>query len=290
MKIKAAEDLRGELVLGSIHKSLTRGKEIVISDDSFWNDDIQLMLKAKKITVTEGGENFPDVANLVEERIAIQSAYRKPVELTGIPFPIAPGQVYSVTRKQLSYESVQQALDMGLIVLCDPDEQPFDVAKADEELPEGEAPLKRKDPLKDVDLDKLDEAERFHYTKQAKTLINEKPAQPKNMYAYDPHEGRNAPKTPPNARTYDPNVPAIARASNKLPVRGAIKPVGMTQSPLQEAQLKQAQAQLDTPRRINAPQPAEGQQRGPKRIRPIGGGERGISGVGGDDALTCEII
>ena len=289
MKIKAAEDLRGELVLSSVGKSLRAGKEIVITEESFWNDDIQMMLKTRKIAVVEGGENYPDVANIVEERITIQSAYRKPVEITSLPFPIRPGQVYRITRRQFDTPAVQQAIEYGLIVPVEADAQAFDpVAESADEIIEGlktnQELLKRPDLLKDIDMEKLDEAEKFKLLGHAKTLSRDLPKNPKDSYIYDPHNTRaQKPNTPPNAHTYDPNETKVARPSSKLPVRGAIQPVGMTKSPLQEAQLRHAQASQNeqpAPRRI-------AQQAGPKRIRPVGGSGGGFDG---DADLTCEII
>jgi hypothetical protein len=225
------------------------------------------------------------------------------------PFSLSPGAALSISERQFDTDAVQQALSWGLISSAsvrpaDPRKpHPFAVERerARDEAQDGAhdevetitsasptpaSPPARNPPRLPPDEDvPPDEHEQFRLTGQAQTILRPAaPPQPKDTYVYDPHNERANPKPPmPNAYAYDPHAEQQrreAKGSSSLPIRGAIQPVGMTRSPLQEAQLRTANAERTAaPRRINA--------KG-RSIRPVGG--RGGDDGHGGDGVDIEIL
>jgi hypothetical protein len=290
VRIKAVETLRGELVLSSLNKSLRAGQEIAITDKSFWNEDVQIVYNAGKIVVSEGGGSLPKPGERTEERYVLRSNHEKPLVFDAKPaFSLAPGATLTVSARQFDTASVQQAIVWNMIELVNelaataqrpPQEPEVGEDEDEDETPRLQTvpprPVQQK-PKDDVDVEMLDEAERFKLTRQAQTITRDTPEQPKDSYIYDPHNTRSQKKVPPkDAYIYDPHKEQqTPRPSPTLPVRGQIKPVGMTLSPLQESQLKQASA------------PQSKRVSGAKRIRPVGGG--GVEGLG-DDGVDIEML
>jgi hypothetical protein len=112
VKIIASDDLKGELVFGSINKSVRAGDSFAITRDQFAMPDIQAMLRRGSIRV-EG----TDIPNIEKESpsIGIQSNHTSKISFTTLTFEIAPDMVYWLTQDQFEQPDIQQALDLGLI-------------------------------------------------------------------------------------------------------------------------------------------------------------------------------
>jgi hypothetical protein len=264
MKIKAIDTLKGELVFGSIGKSLRANGEIVITDDEYTNDDIQMMLKAKKVFVSQGSEAIPTGSEVKEEaRVEIVCLRTKPLVIASLPFTLQPGQTYGLTLRQFKTAEVQQALEWNLIAPTDGKAS----AAAQQQLVEEKKLQETVDTKEDEDA-----AERFYRTREAQVLARQTPSQPKDTYIYDPHNTRATQKTPPkDTYIYDPHEQRGPIPSPNLPIRGQIKPVGNQGYDDLPPTQSSRQAPNKGPKRVGG---------SGKTIRPIG--NRGGDGLGGD--------
>lgn len=277
MKIKAVDTLKGELVLASINRSLRAGQEIAISEEAYFNDDIQRVMN-KMVFVSEG--DVPKAGNANEERYVIICRHRKPLTLPTLPFALVQGQTYGISGKQLKKMDIQQALSLGLIenlglesgVVLDPefggDEEEGDPAPAPK-TPPPPAPQAKKaapPPQDEVDCEIVDDAEQFRKTGQARTIMHEKPKQPANTYIYDPNN-ELAEKKPQMANSYIYD-----------PIKEQQKEMAAAKAAAQAAQAKKGTAASE--------EKSSSKKAGVKSIKPVGrikrAGESGGDDLGGD--------
>ena len=181
--IRATSELKGELVLASVNRSLRKGEKLPINEKLFWNDDIQ---RALSLNFIETVGDVPTLSGEASERIVIRSLFRGDhLVLPSIPTTLRYGQEFEISGVTANNLDIRQAHDRGIIEFVGRDSAP--IALTDTDVNDLLAALEGAKSPQEEEVE-LDEAEQFKLTGEAKVVEREKPvvAKDSNYTPFDP--------------------------------------------------------------------------------------------------------
>lgn len=209
VKIRLADGLKGEFILHSIGRSIYPDKELVITPEQYENNDIQHLVRNKKLIIVEGREETPYPDGIDLGAIYVYNASRYPIVCPEVPFVMHPAKTYRLTTKQYQSGRIQQALAWKRLIETHVEDTelhdcgPEEIDLGEEDVPQEELP--QEEAKTDESVVEPNNADHYNETRQAQTFMREQPSVPKGMHVHDPNGTLKQPKnTPAHMHAYSP--------------------------------------------------------------------------------------
>ncbi len=118
MHLKGTKKIRGVLILASVKAELGRGQTFPISDNDFWNQDVQIALQAGyAVAIGAPAEKLTTPSDPEEEDrlITCRNNYSRPLSLPGFDMEIGPNKKFSIKESQLNQADIRAAVSKNII-------------------------------------------------------------------------------------------------------------------------------------------------------------------------------
>lgn len=113
MKVKVADNVKGEILIKAINKTCKAGTIISMTDEQFWSEATQWAVGKGILSVEEGSD--PSKKRSVQGK-KIRNVYKNTIALEIIKRSIAPNEVIFLSNEQLEDNQVNRALDSGMLI------------------------------------------------------------------------------------------------------------------------------------------------------------------------------
>lgn len=114
MVIKGTSRIRGVLDLNSIKQQIGKDDSIPISDNDFWNSDVQIAINMGYITAV-GDATAPELDGELDRVVKLVNKLRTPLNIPNQTHSISPGAQFTLRESELQTPDIKQAISKGLI-------------------------------------------------------------------------------------------------------------------------------------------------------------------------------